>query len=305
MANLTLIKKLREKTGCGIGDCSKALKECGDNLDKSIDWLRKKGLSSAAKKADRIAAEGVVAICIDGQKAALVEVNSETDFVAKNKTFQEFANEIAKIAVECKNVEELKSKKYSKTGNSVSDEIAAKIGTIGENINIRRISQIEGKENSVISSYIHSAVADNLGKIAVITVINSNGDKDKVNDLGKKIAMHIAATKPEALSIETLDPAKLEREKEVLREQSRASGKPEDIIEKMIEGRIRKFYEEVILLEQFFVMEDKVKVKDIIARFAKENNCDVKLVDYAIFVLGEGVEKKSENFAEEVAKITG
>src|SRR3989338_1190560 len=250
MSNLSLIKKLRETTGCGIADCNKALAETGGDFEQAVDWLRKKGLSSAAKKSGRVTSEGVVAVAIEGGKAAVIEVNSETDFVARNQKFQEF---VTKISVEA------------------------------------------------------LAFGDDIGKIAVLVALESPAVKEvaqeKLQEFGKQIAMHIAAAKPDALSVENVDPAKLARESEIFKEQARASGKPENIIEKMIQGRIRKYHEEVVLLEQNFVMDDKVKIKDLLAQFSKENG-ETKISAFKLFVLGEGIEKKENDFAAEVASMT-
>jgi elongation factor Ts len=295
MADLALIKKLRETTGCGIADCNKALAENGDDFEKSVDWLRKKGLSSAAKKAGRVASEGVVAVAINGNKASIVEVNSETDFVARNEKFQEFVAKIAKEALNYGN-------DIVKFQADKDEELKSQIGVIGENINIRRIASLEVNQGLVVS-YIHNAIATNMGKIAVLVAFESKASAEKLEEIGKQIAMHIAAAKPEALSIDAVDPSKLSRETDILKEQARASGKPESIIEKMIEGRIRKYYEEVVLLEQLFVMDDKIKIKDLISNFAKENG-ETKLSAFNLFILGEGIEKKENDFAAEVASMT-
>ena len=303
MADLNLIKRLREATGCGIADCNKALAQCGDDFEKSVDWLRKKGLSAAVKKGGRITSEGAVAVYIEGNKAVVSEINSETDFVARNQKFQDFVAVVTKIAINFgDDVEKLKASNFANSGHSVDDELKNQIGVIGENINIRRIFSFEVKNGAVIS-YVHNAIAPNMGKIAVLVAFESVVEKTKLEDLGKQIAMHVAAAKPEALSIETLSKEKLERNQEILKEQARASGKPESIIEKMIEGRIRKYYEEVVLLEQLFVMDDKVKIKDVVAKFAKDNG-ETKITNFKLFILGEGIEKKENDFAKEVAEMT-
>ncbi len=303
MADLALIKKLREATGCGIADCNKALAENGDDFEKSVDWLRKKGLSAAVKKSGRITSEGAVAVAVDGNKAVVVEVNSETDFVARNQKFQDFVFAVAKESFGCgDDVEKLKAKKFAQASHTVDEELKNQIGVIGENINIRRISNLEVTQGTVVS-YIHNATAPNMGKIAVLVAFESKAEKAKLEEIGKQVAMHVAAAKPDSLSIESVDPAKLQREIEVLKDQARASGKPESIIEKMIEGRIRKYYEEVVLLEQLFVMDDKLKIKDLIANFAKENG-ETKISAFKLFILGEGIEKKENDFAAEVASMT-
>ncbi len=303
MADLALIKKLREATGCGISDCNKALAECGDDFEKSVDWLRKKGLSSAVKKSGRVTSEGAVAVFVEGKKATIVEVNSETDFVARNQKFQDFVIEVSKLALgQGEDVEKFKTLKFGSAAHSIDEELKNQIGVIGENINIRRISNLEVSQGLVVS-YIHNAIAPNVGKIAVLVAFESKADEKKLEELGKQVAMHIAAAKPEALSIDLVDPTRLSRETEILKEQARASGKPESIIEKMIEGRIRKYYEEVVLLEQIFVMDDKLKIKDLLVNFAKENG-ETKISNFKLFILGEGIDKKENNFAEEVASMT-
>ncbi len=303
MADLSLIKKLREVTGCGISDCNKALAENGDDFEKSIDWLRKKGLSAAIKKGARIASEGVVATFVDGNKASIVEVNSETDFVARNEKFQNLTSSIAKLAIGFgDDVEKLKSSKFVGSAHSIDEEIKNQIGVIGENLNLRRIANLS-VNNGVVVSYIHNAVVAGMGKIAVLVAFESSSPKDKLEELGRQIAMHIAAAKPDSLSIDKVDAAKLTRETEILKEQARASGKPESIIEKMIEGRIRKYYEEVVLLEQIFVMDDKLKIKDLISQFSNSNG-ETKILDFKLFILGDGIEKKENDFASEVASMT-
>jgi elongation factor Ts len=295
MADLSLIKTLRERTGCGISDCNKAIAECGEDLEKAVDWLRKKGLASAAKKAGRSTSEGAVAVYIEGNKASVIEVNSETDFVARNQKFQEFVTKISKEAISFgDDISGFQAKK--------DEEVKANIGVIGENINIRRIANLS-VSNGLIVSYIHNVIANNMGKIAVIIALESSVDKSKLEDFGKQIAMHIAAAKPDALDVNAVDPSKLSRETEVLKEQARASGKPENIIEKMIEGRIRKYYEEVVLLEQNFVMDDKLKIKDLVSNFSKENG-ETKISGFKLFILGDGIDKKENDFAAEVASMT-
>ncbi|MBP7709436.1 MAG: elongation factor Ts [Rickettsiales bacterium] len=303
MADLALIKKLRETTGCGIADCNKALAENGDDFEKSIDWLRKKGLSAAGKKSGRVTSEGAVAVAIDTNKASVVEVNSETDFVARTPKFQEFTAAIAKMALSFgDDVEKLKAANFVGAAHSVEEEVKNQIGVIGENINVRRIGGLS-VSNGLVVSYVHNAISANIGKIAVLVALESGAAKEKLEDLGKKIAMHVAAAKPDALTIESVEPAKLARETEIFKDQARASGKPESIIDKMIEGRIRKYYEEAVLMEQLFVMDDKLKIKDLVAQFGKENG-ETKLTGFKLFILGEGIEKKENDFAAEVASMT-
>jgi len=295
MADLSLIKKLREHTGCGIADCNKALAENQDDFEKSVDWLRKKGLSSASKKAGRVASEGLVAVHINGNKSTVIEVNSETDFVARNEKFQHF---VAKVAKEALNYGD----DIAKFQADKDEEVKTQIGVIGENINIRRISSLHVNKGLIVS-YIHNAIANDMGKIAVLIGFESVAPSEKLHEIGKQIAMHIAAAKPDSLNIEAVEPAKLAREIDVLKEQARASGKPESIIEKMMEGRIRKYYEEVVLLEQAFVMDDKVKIKDLVAKFSNENG-ETTISGFKLYILGEGLEKKENNFAQEVASMT-
>ncbi len=295
MADLSLIKKLREATGCGIADCNKALAQNQDDFEKSVDWLRKKGLASASKKAGRVASEGVVAVAIKGNKATVIEVNSETDFVARNEKFQQFVAKVSHEAIAY-------ADDIAKFQADKDEEVKSQIGVIGENINIRRIASLSINKGAIVS-YIHNSVAENMGKIAVLVAFESSANSEKLQEIGKQIAMHIAAAKPDALNIEAVEPAKLAREIDVLKEQARATGKPENIIEKMMEGRIRKYYEEVVLLEQAFVMDDKVKIKDLVVKFAKDNG-ETKISGFKLFILGDGLDKKENNFAEEVASMT-
>lgn len=295
------ISKLRQTTGAGMMDCKKALAETGGEFEAAIDWLRKKGLSAAAKKSGRVAAEGLVAIAIGDNKAAVIELNSETDFVAKNDKFQELARNVAKVALGTGgDVEKIKAAKYPESGNDVATSIANLIGVIGENMQLRRAAEISGE---IIVPYIHNAVGKNIGKVAVLVAMQTEGDKEKAADFGKQVAMHIAAIKPESLDVSDLDPALVAREKDVLSDQARTSGKPEAVIEKMIEGRIRKFYSEVVLLEQPFVMDGKTPVKDALKEAEKNIGGATKITGYVRFTLGEGVEKAEEDFAAEVAKV--
>ena len=295
MADLALIKKLRDTTGCGIADCNKALAATSDNVEEAIDWLRKKGLSSAAKKSGRVTSEGAVAVNVLGKKASIIEVNSETDFVARNQKFQDLVTKFAAEALSF-------GDDIAKFQAEKDEEVKQQISVIGENINLRRIASLEVSQGLVVS-YVHNATAPNMGKIAVLVALESPASEEKLLEFGKQLAMHIAAAKPEALEIEAVDPTRLARETEVLKDQARASGKPESIIDKMIEGRIRKYYEEVVLLEQLFVMDDKMKIKDLIANFGKENG-ETKISAFKLFILGEGIEKKENDFAAEVASMT-
>ncbi|MBQ9034455.1 MAG: elongation factor Ts [Alphaproteobacteria bacterium] len=301
MAEITaaMVKELRETTGAGMLDCKKALVEANANMDEAVDWLRKKGLASAAKKSSRIAAEGLVGVKVEGNKGAVVEVNSETDFVAKNDIFQSYVADTAKVALACNgDVEAMKN--ATDNGKTFGERLTDMIARIGENMNLRR-AKVVSVNNGLVCSYVHNSAAEGLGKIGVLVALESTGDKAKLADLGKHIAMHIAATAPIALNIENVDPAAVEHEKSIFAEQAAASGKPANIIEKMIEGRIRKFYEEVVLEEQAYIMDPDKKVKAVVADAAKELGTDVKLTDYAFFKLGDGLQKKEEDFAAEVS----
>ncbi len=297
----SLVKDLREKTGAGMMDCKKALVETSGNFEAAVDWLRTKGLAAAAKKANRVASEGLTALEASGNSAAVIEINSETDFVSRNETFQNLVRKIAQKAINCSNIEQLKSTIVD-AGKTVEDLIIENVATIGENLALRRMQTLK-VENGVIASYVHNATADGMGKISVLVALESTGDKDKLMELGRQIAMHIAAAKPECLNKESVDPVLVEREKDIFTQQSRASGKPDNIIEKMIDGRIRKFLEEIVLLDQVFVIDGKSKISEVIANAAKELGTSVALTNYARFELGEGIEKEEKNFADEVAAV--
>jgi elongation factor Ts len=301
-----LVKDLREKTGAGMMDCKKALVETNGNLEDAVDWLRKKGLAAAAKKAGRVASEGLVAVFAKANCASVVEINAETDFVARNPQFQELVSTTAKIA--CENniteIEALKTQAFPAEGGTVDGEITRLIAVIGENMNLRRVQTLI-VQNGIVSTYVHSAVAPNLGKIGVLVALESKADEAKLQELGKKIAMHVAAAVPQALCIEDVDASALEREKAVLVEQARSTGRPEEVIQKMVEGRIRKYYEEVVLLEQAYVIDGKTKISDVIAQAAKEFGTDVTLKGFSRFTLGEGIEKEETDFAAEVQAQAG
>jgi elongation factor Ts len=299
------VKNLRETTGAGILECRKALTETAGDIEAAVDWLRKKGVAGAAKKAGRTAAEGLVAIAVEGTKGAIIELNSETDFVARNEQFQKLARNIAELAVRHSigDVNELKALKDGH-GKTVEEDITNGVATIGEHINLRR-SAILGVTKGVVSSYIHSAVVPGMGKIGILVGVETTGDLGKAEALGKQIAMHIAAARPEALSTADVSGEKLNREREVYREQAKASGKPAEVVEKMVEGRIRKYYEEVVLLEQLFVIDNKTKISQVVADAAKEVGAPVKLTGFIRFQLGEGVEKASSDFAAEVKAAAG
>lgn len=309
MADITaaMVKELRETTGAGMLDCKKALVEANGDMEQAVDWLRKKGLASAAKKSSRVAAEGLVAVAVDGNKGAAVEVNSETDFVAKNEIFQGYVEDAAKVALHCNgDVEAMKAFVCPKCADSKTfgERLTDMIAKIGENMNLRR-AKVISVNNGVVCSYVHNAVRNGLGKIGVLVALESTADKAKLEELGKHIAMHIAATAPIALNIAGVAPEAVEHEKSIFAEQAKASGKPANIIEKMVEGRIRKFYEEVVLEEQAFIMDPDKKIKDIVADAAKECGSDIKLTDFVFFKLGDGLQKKEEDFAAEVAAQLG
>ena len=299
MAEITaaLVKELREKTGAGMMECKKALTESNGDLEGAIDYLRKKGLSVAAKKASRVASQGLVGVKSTGKKGAIIELNSETDFVAKNDEFQKMALNMVEAALENGDLEAVKAAQLN--GKSIAENLTDLIAKIGENMSLRRTAALS-VENGVVASYIHNMAAPNLGKIGVLVALESAADPAKLQEVAKQVAMHIAAAAPQALDIDSLDKAAVEHEKSIYSEQARQSGKPENIIEKMIEGRIRKFYEEVVLLEQAYIMDPDKKVKDVIADASKELGTPVELKGYVRFALGEGIEKKQEDFAAEV-----
>ena len=300
--NAKLIKELREKSGAGIVDCKNALLENDNDVDKAVDWLRKKGLSVAAKKSGRVAAEGLVGVYVANKQACLIEINSETDFVSRNEKFQKFVSECSKIALESNgDLNNLLKSKFTESDNTVEDELTKNVATIGENLNIRRIEKITLDSQGIIVSYVHNAVAENLGKIAVILSLKSNANQNKLEDIGKKIAMHIAASNPISLDIDSLDPQIIDKEKQVLIEQAISSGKPKDIAEKMVEGRIRKFCEEVVLLEQTFVMDSKIKIKDLLKQYSGELETDVSIDSFKMLILGQGIQVEEKDFAAEVA----
>ena len=267
MAEITaaLVKSLRETSGAGMLDCKKALVETNGNMEEAIDWLRKKGLASAAKKASRIAAEGLVSVYVEGNAGAVVEVNSETDFVAKNDIFQDYVANAAKAALAVKgDIESLKAYTCPETGKDMGTILTDMIAKIGENMNLRRAAYLSAN-NGVVCSYVHNAVRPNLGKIGVLVAVEGSADKAKMQELGKHIAMHIAAANPIAMTIAEVPAEAVEREKAIFTEQALASGKPANIVEKMVEGRIRKYYEEVVLEEQVYIMDTDKKVKDFLA----------------------------------------
>lgn len=306
MISASAVNELRQKTGAGMMDCKKALTECGGDFEAAGELLRKKGLAAAAKKADRVAAEGVVAAAVEGNVGAVLELNSETDFVAKNDKFQALAFGLVKnyMSFGGSDMEAFKASPFAGTGRTVAEEISEHVAIIGENMSLRRCHKITVSKGAVVS-YIHNAIVPGLGKIAVLVGFETDIAADKVQTLGKQIAMHIAATKPEALNVAGLDPVLVSKEKAFIRDQALASGKPENVVEKMMEGRIAKFYEQVVLLEQIFVMDGETKISQLIENFGKEHGGSISLKEFTRFALGEGIEKKETNLADEVAATLG
>jgi len=301
MAAITaaLVKDLREKTGAGMMDCKKALTETDGDIEVAIDWLRKKGLAAAAKKSGRVAAEGLVGVASAPGKAAVVEVNAETDFVARNETFQVYVETVAKIALDVgDSIDAINGAPFPGTGRTVAEELTHLIATIGENMNLRR-AKVLSVPKGVVATYMHGALRPGLGKIGVLAAVEADGELAALETLGRQVGMHVAAARPEALDVDAVDSAALEREKAVLTEQARVSGKPDAIIAKMVEGRIRKYYEEVVLLEQVWVHDGESRVR------AVAKKAGVALTGFARFQLGEGIEKPKEDFAAEVAATAG
>jgi len=301
----SMVKELREKTGAGMMDCKQALTENDGDMEKAIDWLRAKGLSKAAKKSSRAAAEGLVGVVTDGTRAALVEVNSETDFVARNEEFQKMVGEIARVALDAKgDVEALKAATFPGSDKTVEEYVKEMVGKIGENMTVRRTAYLEVPEGAVVA-YMHNQAAPGLGKIGVLVALESSGDAAKLEELGKKLAMHVAAAAPLALTEADIPAEVAERERAVYMEQARESGKPENIIEKMVEGRMKKFFKESVLMSQIFVMDNETPIEKVVKEAESEVGAPVKLAGFVRMQLGEGVEKKEEDFAAEVAKTAG
>jgi elongation factor Ts len=297
----TLVKELREKTGAGMMDCKKALGETLGDLEKAVDWLRTKGLSAAAKKAGRVAAEGLVGVVASGNRGAVVEVNAETDFVGRNETFQKFVAATARIALESGgDMSKIVAAPFPATGRDVQGELTNLIATIGENMSLRRAAALSVSDG-IVAAYMHNAVAPDLGKIGVLLALESSGDKAKLAAIAKQLAMHVAAANPQSLTVADLDKALIERERAVLAEKAGQSGKAADIIAKMVEGGLRKFHQEVVLLEQAFVIDGKTKVSKVVEDAGKQVGAPVRIAGFLRFALGEGIEKKSEDFAAEVA----
>jgi elongation factor Ts len=302
MTNITaqMVKELRETTGAGMMDCKGALAETKGDLQAAVDWLRKKGLAAAAKKSGRVAAEGLVGVISAPGRAAMVEVNAETDFVARNDKYQAFVEAVAKIALAVgDDLDAIKAAPFPGSAGTVADELTQLVATIGENMNLRR-ARVLGVGSGVVATYVHNTLKPGLGKIGVLVAVEGAGEMAALETLGRQVGMHIAASSPDAIDIDSVDPAALEREKSVLTEQARASGRPDNIIEKMVEGRIRKFYEDVVLLEQVWVHDGESRVKAVL------DKAGVKLAGFARFKLGEGIDKpQGPDFASEVAATAG
>ena len=297
------VKQLRDQTGAGMMDCKAALQETGGDLEAATDWLRKKGLAAAAKRAGRIAAEGLVAVKLDGSRGALVEVNSETDFVARNQDFQQLVRQIAELAPEARgDLDRLQRMEIPSTGRSVADEITQAIVVIGENIRLRRTAVVEVAEG-VVGTYVHGALAPGLGKIGVLVGVQSAGDPEKLAELGKQLAMHIAAARPLAVNVDKLDATTIARERAIYAEQARGTGKPENIIDKIVDGRMRKYYEEVVLLEQPFVVDPDLRVKDAVDRTAEAVGSSVAITGFVRFALGEGLDSGADETAAQPAGV--
>jgi elongation factor Ts len=307
MANITaeMVKNLREKTGAGMMDCKAALTETKGDFDAAVDWLRKKGLSKAAKKASRIAAEGLIGVRTEGKRGAVVEVNSETDFVARNETFQDFVRAAnGNVFVVGTSVEKLLAAPHARGALTTGEVLTNLIAKIGENMQVRRAAELS-VSSGVIASYIHNAVSPDLGKIGVLVALQSSAPADKLMPLGKQLAMHIAAAAPLALSVNELDPKMVARERAIFAEQARASGKPDNVIEKMVEGRLRKFYEESVLNSQIFVIDGETPIAKVLEKAAKDFGAPVQIAGFVRFAVGEGIEKEETDFAAEVKAAAG
>jgi elongation factor Ts len=306
MAEITAasVKELRERTGAGMMDCKRALGETSGDMEAAIDWLRTKGLAAAAKKAGRTAAEGLVGVHVQGARGSAVEVNSETDFVAKNDQFQDFVRTVAQLALESGEDVGVLAKASWPAGGTVEEKLSSNIATIGENQSLRRAALIEVAEGVVVP-YVHNAAAPGLGKIGVLVALESSGDKAVLETIGKQLAMHIAAANPLALRGEDLDPALVERERAIASEKAAETGKPAEIVAKMVEGSIAKFRKENALMSQVFVIDNKTRIEDVVAAEAKKIGTPITLANYVRFQLGEGIEKKESDFAAEVAAAAG
>ena len=300
--SIELVKELRLKTSAGMMDCKKALTECSGDINSAIDWLRKKGLASASKKSGRISAEGLIGVFTDENKGAIIEVNSETDFVARNPEFQEFVYNLSKVSISLNgDVKLLEKNLYPNSDKNIDEVLKEKIAKIGENLIIRRSNYLEVNKG-IIASYIHNPQTKDLGKIGVLIAIESSASSDKLLNFGKKIAMHVAAASPASVNIDDLSKDLVDRERKVLVDQAIASGKPEEIAKKMVEGRLRKFYSEVVLMEQIYVVDGETRVSDIISKYSKELNEEIKIKSFIRYNIGEGIDKENKNFADEVAE---
>ena len=302
----SLVKELRDKTGAGMMDCKKALTESDGDMEAAIDWLRKKGLSKAAKKADRVAAEGLVGVKSDGKTGAVVEINSETDFVARNEQFQKMVGEITDLALSAGgDLDKLLGAKMSDSRMNVEDYVKEMVATIGENMTVRRTAALSVDEG-VVSAYVHNKSADGMGKIGVLVALESSGDSEKLGDFGRQLAMHVAAASPLALTPQELDSGVIDRERAIYLEQAKASGKPAEIVEKMVEGRLRKeFFQQVVLLQQTFVIDGKATVEQAVKASEKTIGAPVKIAGFVRYALGEGIERQDDDFAAEVAAAAG
>jgi elongation factor Ts len=302
MAEITaaLVKELRDKTGAGMMDCKKALGEAGGDMEAAVDWLRTKGLAAAAKKAGRVAADGLVGVATRGSAGAVVEVNSETDFVARNELFQTFVRTVAGLAVGNGDVEALKAMPYPGTGRTVAAELTELVARIGENLVLRRSERL-AIGNGVVASYMHNSLAPGLGKIGVLVALESEAASDALAALGRQLAMHVAAANPQYLDVASVSAAALDRERAVLREQASGSGKSEDIVNRMVEGRLCKFYEDTVLLEQVFVIDGETRVSKVVEAAAKEAGKPIKVTGFVRMQLGEGIDKPTTDLAAEVA----
>ncbi|QIB35674.1 translation elongation factor Ts [Ancylobacter pratisalsi] len=306
MANITagMVKELREKTGAGMMDCKAALTEVEGDIEAAVDWLRKKGLSKAAKKAGRVAAEGLIGLAISGTEGVVVEVNSETDFVARNEQFQQLVRDISTVALGSSgDVEAIKSAAYP-SGGTVADAINTAVATIGEHMNLRRAGKLS-VTSGVIGSYVHGSVGEGLGKIGVLVALESTGKQDELAALGRQIAMHVAAANPQALDASAIDSEIVARERGVLAEKAKASGKPDNVVEKIVESGLKTFYKEVTLVEQSFIHDSSKTVAQAVKESEGKVGAPVRIVGFIRFALGEGVEKQESDFAAEVAAAAG
>ena len=301
----SMVKELREKSGAGMMDCKKALIETDGRLEDAVDWLRKQGLSAVAKKSNRVAAEGLIGITIKDNSGAMIEINSETDFVARNELFQNFVKTCSELVLSSKNdIDALQNLPFPNANRSVNEELINNIATIGENMNIRRAEYLEVSKG-VLISYVHNSVAEGLGRLGVLVALETGVQNNDIKEIGKQIAMHIAATSPKSLNIEDLDPEVVERERQVLIDQAMSSGKPKEIAEKMVQGRMHKFFQEVVLNEQVSVIDGETKIKDLIKRTSLELKTEIKIKGFKVLKLGEGVEIEESDFAAEVAATAG